>query len=199
MLSKRWKMSEAATLDDVTDFGLPVEEIEFLRGKGYTLLRGLGEGQTRKAFAANFRNGDIDQLRTIKVPKLGFGDSATTIINLSRGDVNKRELLVANQINHPNVVSLVDSLGYDGKVKNAFVYFDGEDLAKRVKRGGPLNEQESRNIFTQIVNTASDLSGQGILHRDYKPSNILVDKNCFVKVDDLQNAAKAESIEPRLL
>ncbi|MCD4666656.1 protein kinase [archaeon] len=169
----------------------------FLKGEGYGILQQLGEGNTRTTYLTRYRSGGIDKSRVVKIPKSELGTSVCTKINLSKGDPNKSEVKTSNQINHPNVVQILDSFDIEGQTINVEEYFQAQDLESLVKAGGSITDEEKfEGIFKQAIEGLDYLNWtESILHRDIKPGNILVNSSGLAKITDLQNSKKINNIE----
>jgi tetratricopeptide (TPR) repeat protein len=87
----------------------------------------------------------------------------------------KRELLLARQVSHPNVVRIHD-LGDLGQTKFLTMAFvDGVDLAALMRREGKLPVARALVIARQIAGGLSAAHAAGVVHRDLKPANVLID------------------------
>ena len=87
-------------------------------------------------------------------------------------------------LNHPNITRVLDIEEQDDTLAIVMELLEGEDLDDRVKRTGPLSENEVKVIFIQVLNAFEYAHSKGIVHRDIKPSNIFIDKNDQVKILD---------------
>ena len=96
-----------------------------------------------------------------------------------------REARAAGQLAHPNIVS-VHELGLaDGLHFIAMEYVDGNSIQKKLKEKGPLSEKETLEIALQIAEALKLAHSRGILHRDIKPDNFLIDSANRVRLADL--------------
>jgi WD40 repeat protein len=94
-----------------------------------------------------------------------------------------REARALAQLNHPNIVTVHD-FGQAGKLWYFVMeYVDGPNL-RRVLQGGRVQPQEAFRIVLQICDGLQFAHGEGIVHRDVKPENILLDKRGRVKIAD---------------
>ena len=88
----------------------------------------------------------------------------------------KRELLLARQVTHKNVVRIHDLGEIDGIKYITMPYIEGSDLATILKREGRLPLARTLTIARQIAAGLASAHEAGIVHRDLKPANIMVDK-----------------------
>lgn len=86
----------------------------------------------------------------------------------------EREARLAAALNHPHVVSVFD-LVVDGDVRWLVMeYVDGDTLAARVRDSGPLGATEAAGLLAQAADALVEAHARGIVHRDVKPSNIMI-------------------------
>jgi len=87
-----------------------------------------------------------------------------------------REARAISSLNHPNICRLYDVGHQDGIDYLVMEYLDGETLAQRLARG-PLPMDQVLKIGAQVADALENAHGQGILHRDLKPGNIMLTKS----------------------
>src|SRR5213594_5209921 len=87
-----------------------------------------------------------------------------------------REARTAAKLSHPNVISIhaVEDIGEF--VFFAMSYIEGETLTERVRRRGPLPPSEAARILRDVAWALAYAHGQGVVHRDVKPDNILIEQ-----------------------
>ena len=86
----------------------------------------------------------------------------------------KRELLLARQVTHKNVVRIHDLGDLDGLKFITMSYVDGADLATILKRDGKLPVARVVRIARSVVSGLVEAHKQGVVHRDLKPANIMI-------------------------
>ncbi len=96
----------------------------------------------------------------------------------------KRELLLARQVTHKNVVRIHDLGEIDGIKYITMPYIEGSDLATILKREGRLPLARALTIARQIAAGLASAHEAGIVHRDLKPANIMVGKEDHALIMD---------------
>jgi len=85
-----------------------------------------------------------------------------------------RESMIAAGIDHPNVIPIYDAGDVDGLLYIAMRYVDGSDLSTLLRREGRLDLARTLAIMTQVAGALDAAHARGLVHRDVKPSNILL-------------------------
>jgi len=128
-----------------------------------------------------FRAFDIVLERQVAI-KLMHSDVEADADQLERF---RREARAVAQLNHPHVVGVIDA-GEDGQ-GGAFIvleYVEGETLKERIRRHGRLPVSEAIAYAIEIARALGAAHAQGIVHRDVKPQNVLIDEEGAAKVTD---------------
>lgn len=86
-----------------------------------------------------------------------------------------REARAAAAIDHPNVIPVYSAGEQDGRLYLAMRFVDGEDLRSLVRRGGPLEADRAARIIAQVGAALDAAHARGLVHRDVKPANVLLD------------------------
>jgi eukaryotic-like serine/threonine-protein kinase len=157
---------------------------EIYRGRAKNLLIGpfvlqelLGEGGMGRVYKAQHTMLGRDvALKVIRQEKLS---NASTLARFHK------EIEAVAHLSHPNVVLAFDAASADGTHYLAMEFVDGQDLTKIVKDRGALPYPEACEYIRQAALGLQHAHERGLVHRDVKPSNIMVAKTGQVKVLDL--------------
>ena len=106
----------------------------------------------------------------------------------------KNEVRIARRVSHPNVCRVYDVGDVDGATFFTMEYVDGEDLASLLRRIGRLPQDKAVEIARQICAGLAAAHGKGVLHRDMKPANIMLDGRGQVVITDFGLAGVADDI-----
>lgn len=101
----------------------------------------------------------------------------------------RQEARAAAILNHPSIVAVYDYDEVDGSPFIVYEYVDGQTLDKAIA-AGPLPEEKIIDIGSQIADGLAYAHERGILHRDIKPQNIIVDPDGRTKILDFGLAKK---------
>jgi serine/threonine-protein kinase len=95
-----------------------------------------------------------------------------------RGDIRSRfmrEAETAARLNHPNIVPIYSVDEREGMVYFVMALIQGESVGDRVRRSGPLPIAEARRILREVADALAYAHANGVVHRDIKPDNVLLD------------------------
>ena len=87
-----------------------------------------------------------------------------------------RESRLAASLDHPNVVPVYDAGEADGRLFIAMRYVDGVDLKALLRDTAPLAPERVMNIADQLAEALDAAHQRGLVHRDVKPGNVLLDQ-----------------------
>ncbi|MGH9860246.1 MAG: serine/threonine-protein kinase, partial [Candidatus Acidiferrales bacterium] len=145
-------------LEPGTEFG-PRYRIESMIGEG-------GMGTVYKAY-----DRDLDRLVALKLLRAELTADSDAMRRF------KQELLLASKISHKNILRIHD-LGDAGGVKFiSMAFVDGEDLHAVLKREGQLSLDRTLAITRQLCGALEAAHSEGVVHRDLKPHNVMLDKS----------------------
>ncbi|XP_068433655.1 hormonally up-regulated neu tumor-associated kinase homolog [Clinocottus analis] len=113
----------------------------------------------------------------------------------------KREPRIHQMVRHPHIVVLLETLETENSYYMAMELCAGGDLMDRICDRKRLEEREVRRYTRQILSAVEHLHKHGIVHRDLKIENFLLDEHNNIKIVDfgLSNTLKAESLSLELL
>ena len=135
----------------------------------YKLLCPIGEGSFSRVFLA--QNTETSQYFAIK--RLHMKKLARTAMGVTS---LQREIAMMNKLSHPNVVTLHQVI-YVKPTEVVYLVLDYADCGNMsgiIKQGHKFTPAEIRHIFIQVAKAVAYLHGQGIVHQDLKPQNILL-------------------------
>jgi serine/threonine-protein kinase len=95
-----------------------------------------------------------------------------------------REARIAQTVKHPNVVPVLETGEVDGLPYMAQRFIDGMSLDDKLKRDGPLDAQTAVQVCTDVAAGLEALWAAGMVHRDVKPANILLDESGRAYITD---------------
>ena len=95
-----------------------------------------------------------------------------------------REARSAAALNHPNAVAVYDVVDHDNAPWLVMEYVEGETLADVIAREGALDPRRVADIGAQLASALTRAHERGIVHRDIKPGNVLIDRAGRPKISD---------------
>jgi serine/threonine protein kinase/tetratricopeptide (TPR) repeat protein len=154
----------------------------------YEILELLGQGGMGAVYKAQDR--ELDRAVAIKTIRTDLADNPVVLQRF------KQEIIVARQVTHKNVIRIYDLCEDAGLRFITMEYIQGEDLNKYVKRSGKLPTHEAVEIMLQVTRALEAAHGEGVIHRDLKPQNVIRQDNGRVLVMDfgLAHSAETESL-----
>ena len=102
-----------------------------------------------------------------------------------------REARAAGRLNHPNVTTIYDVVVDEGRTWIVMEYVDAPTVTEMVSREGPLSVDRTARIGLSVLAALEAAHASGIVHRDVKPSNVMVKSDGIVKLADFGVAAVA--------
>ncbi len=168
----------------------PVNEHDSLLGRTlgrFEIVRELGRGAMGIVYEA--RDPAIGRRVAIKTVKTGpAGDVAAELLERFR-----REASAAGTLSHQNIVTVYDVGEQDGVVYIAMEFLEGQPLDKILDARRCLPVEECVELVAQVLDGLGHAHEHGVVHRDVKPANIVVNKDGQVKVADFGIAHTVDS------
>ncbi|MFO0972252.1 MAG: serine/threonine-protein kinase, partial [Phycisphaerae bacterium] len=147
---------------------------------GYQILRVVGQGGMGVVYGAMQES--LQRAVAIKVLSPRLERQPDVIARF------QREIQLLTRLTHPNIVDIIDAGVIDGRHYYVMEYVAGLSL-ERILRKHRVRPRTAVSILKQIVTGLVAAHRQGILHRDLKPGNILLDRYAVVRIADFGLAA----------
>jgi hypothetical protein len=141
--------------------------IERILGAQYTVLRPLGRGGMGVVYLARERL--LDRLVAIKVLRSDRADDEAR-------DRFLQEARTAARLTHPNIVPLLSFGQSEDAVFYVMGYVDGESLEAQLRRTGRIDSDTASRMLAELAGALDYAHRNGVVHRDIKPDNILLDR-----------------------
>ncbi len=142
----------------------------------YTVMSRIGSGGMADVYCA--QDAQLGRRVALKVLYRRFAEDQEFVERF------RREASAAAGLQHPNVVQVFDRGELQGTYYIAMEYLEGRSLKQLVRDEGPLAPARAVDITAQILRAARFAHKRGIIHRDFKPHNVIVDDEGRVKVTD---------------
>ena len=144
--------------------------VRMLAGR-YRLGARLGRGGMGTVWRA------LDEMldREVAVKELSVGHLAEEDLQIVQSRM-KQEARAAARIRHAGVITIHDVLEQDGKPWIVMELIDGRSLAELVEQDGTLNPREAADIGAQVMTALHRGHLAGVIHRDVKPANVLLER-----------------------
>lgn len=152
-------------------------------GRRYEIVRLLGKGGMGAVYLA--RDGELGRDVALKVIAPHLASEAAVI------DRFRREIQLSSVVTHHNVLRVYDIGEADGLKFLTMQFIDGQTLEQLMQRERPLAVNRAAALFRQICAGLAEAHENGVLHRDLKPQNIMVDAAGTAYVTDFGLATSA--------
>ena len=142
----------------------------------YRILRRLGSGGMADVYCAE--DNHLGREVALKVLHRRFAQDEEFVERF------RREASAAAGLQHPNVVGVFDRGKHDGTYYIAMEYLQGRTLKEIVATEAPLDQARVVDLGRQILEAAGFAHRHGVIHRDFKPHNVILDEDGQAKVTD---------------
>jgi serine/threonine protein kinase len=153
-------------------------------GSRYRIRRLLGIGGMGAVYRA--RDEELDRDVALKLIRSEIADNPAALERF------KREVQLSSRVTHKNVLRVYDLAESDGVKFLSMQFVDGVDLSTVLKRDGRLPVARFVRLWRQILEGLRAAHEQGVVHRDLKPQNVMVDATDRVYVTDFGLAKSLE-------
>jgi hypothetical protein len=145
-----------------------LDRIRARLGDRYHIERELGRGGMGTVYLA--RDVKLDRPVALKVLPEEFAAQS------GLRDRFLRETRTAASFSHPNIVPVYAVEEAEDFLAYAMAYVEGESLAERVTRAGPLRVRDTVRLLQDVAYALAYAHGRGVVHRDIKPDNIMIER-----------------------
>jgi eukaryotic-like serine/threonine-protein kinase len=153
-------------------------------GKRFEIVDLLGEGGMGAVYKA--RDCELDRMVALKIIRPELAVNAQILARF------KQELILARRITHKNVIRIFDLGEADGLKFITMEFVEGQDLSSLIREKGRLSFDQCAEVIYQTCSALDAAHSEGVVHRDLKPQNIMIDKNGRVVVMDFGIARTME-------
>ena len=183
-LANDWSVQSPSDVMSVTALTMVLQPGRFL-GNRYEIVKLLGEGGMGKVYQA--RDLEVDCFVALKVIRPDLAQNPEILHRF------KQELILAREVTHRNVIRIFD-LGQAKGIKFITMEFvEGRDLRAVLRERGKLSPDEAVQIIVQVCRALEAAHAAGVVHRDLKPQNIMLDAKDRVYVMDFGIAHSLET------
>jgi len=142
-----------------------LEDLQSALADRYQVERELGRGGMATVYLAK----DLEHDRQVAIKVM-----RPQIAAAMGGERFLREIEISGSLDHPNILALLDSGGTDDLLYYVMPLIEGESLGERIERDGPMAVNDVIQITREVASALTYASGQGVVHRDIKPDNIML-------------------------
>ena len=166
------------------------DQLQQALGNAYELERELAPGGMSRLYLASERSLERRVVVKLLPPELASEVSAERF---------RREMLVTARLQHPHILPVLNAGAREGLLYYVMPYVPGESLRARLQREGRLPVAEVARILHELADALVCAHGAGVVHRDVKPENVLLQHNHAILADfgvaaALQHAALGERL-----
>lgn len=154
---------------------------------GYKIIGKVGAGAM--AFVYKAKQLSLNRTVAIKVLPKRFSENPEYVQRFYK------EGQAAGKLNHPNIVQAIDVGEAGGYHYFVMEFVEGKTIADDLTNGNVFDEKEAIEIIIQVAHALAHAHANGLVHRDVKPKNIMVNNEGVVKLADMGLARETTDIE----
>ena len=159
-------------------------EVGSVLAERYEILKMLGEGGMGAVYKAKDR--ELDRIVALKVIRPELAGHASILARF------KQELILARKITHRNIIRIYDLGVFEGLRFITMEFVEGQDLASLLEER-KFTPEETVKILRQVCSALEAAHVEGVVHRDLKPQNIMIESSGRVVVMDFGLARSMEA------
>jgi serine/threonine protein kinase/Flp pilus assembly protein TadD len=177
--------SKPFTVSDAIAYEGAALQAGSILGGRYEILKTVGEGGMGSVYKAH--DTEVDRMVALKVVRREMAGNAEIIQRF------RQELVLARQVTSRNVVRIYDLGLADGVRFITMEYIEGRDLGDILESRGKFPPKEAAEVMLQVCCGLSAAHAEGVVHRDLKPQNVMVDEKGRAAVMDFGIASSLEA------
>ncbi len=155
----------------------------------YRIVEQLGQGGMATVYKAYHAN--LDRYVAIKVMHIAFSDDPSFLERF------RREAQIVARLEHPNIVPIYDYADFEEQPYLVMKFVEGQTLKQRIRQK-PVTLDEVKEILSNVAEALDYAHQRDVLHRDVKPSNVVIDNTGKLYLTDFGLARIASSGESTL-
>ncbi len=156
---------------------------------GYRILQLLGKGGMGRVYKALQLS--LDRIVAIKILSKRYASNSAFVERF------RREATALAKLSHPNIVAVYDVGETEGLHYFSMEYMQGGSIAQRISRGRKMPPEEALRMIIDVARGLTYAEEKGLVHRDVKPENMMLDNAGTVKLCDLGIAQSIdETVQP---
>ncbi len=152
-----------------------LEDLQSALADRYEVERELGRGGMATVYLAK----DLEHDRQVAIKVM-----RPQIAEVMGAERFLREIEIAGSLEHPNILALLDSGSTDDLMYYVMPFIEGESLGERIEREGRMGIDSVLQITREVASALTYASGKGVIHRDIKPDNIMLNAEGHAVVMD---------------
>ena len=186
--------SRLSTLDPIPQDEIPTEETS-KRHTTFRIIRGelIGKGTYGRVYLGmNANTGEVLAVKQVEVNQKAAHQDKDRIKEMVQA--LDQEIDTMQHLEHPNIVQYLGCERKEFSISIYLEYISGGSVGSCLRKHGKFEEPVVRSLTRQTLSGLAYLHGEGILHRDLKADNILLDRDGTCKISDFGISKKSDNI-----